>query len=510
MPPLQNMREAERNDQLRRADWRFLLRLTDEPTSICLGSGRLTELVALVSTPVRGGVHTDPVDLAVVGEPSNRSLAIAWRGLRPGGSLYVESPKPHLSEARLRRRVADAGFVDLCGYMPWPWPSRAPSSWLPLDPQADELLSSSGPPRSWREAIARAVWRISRRLGVIFPLRLVAQKPGGSSDEITDLIREKWSAWGLDGSPDRLRWLLLTGGERSINKVVALVLADSGTRPRLVVKFPRSEAGEEELRHEHETLGVLERTRPSLDGVPRPLFVGRRCGRLCIGETALGGASLMLQLNPTNYDEYAARVTDWLIDLAGTNPPAPRAMWSPRLVEEPQHEFETRFGRVVSESDLERTREVLSRGGDLPLVPEHRDCSPWNILIGEGGRLGVVDWESSEPNGLPGLDLIYFLTYASLVIEDAFDLPAARMAYARMREPSTLTGAVVAECERSYIERLGLAPDVLAPLRLLCWVVHSRSEYRRLEQDVGGVPSSDALLGSLFLALWHEELRSAP
>jgi hypothetical protein len=302
---------------------------------------------------------------------------------------------------------------------------------------------------------------------------------------------------------------LLTGGQRSINKVVALVLSD-GRRPGLVVKFPRSEAGEEELRHEHETLGLLEGTRPNLDGVPRPLFVGRRCGRLCIGETVLAGASLMLQLNPNNYDEYAARVTDWLIDLAGTNPPRPRTMWSPRLVEEPLREFETRFGRVVSESDLERTREVLSRGGDLPLVPEHRDCSPWNILVGEGDRLGVVDWESSEPNGLPGLDLIYFLTYASLVVEDAFELPAARMAYARMREPSTPTGTVVAECERRYIERLGLALDVLPPLRLLCWVVHSRSEYRRLEQDVEGVPSSDALLGSLFLALWHEELRGAP
>jgi hypothetical protein len=304
--------------------------------------------------------------------------------------------------------------------------------------------------------------------------------------------------------------LLVTGGQRSTSKVVALVFGDAGTKPQLLVKFSRAESGELALAHEHEMLQTLERTRPELDGVPRALFGTRRCGRIGIGETALDGAPLMSQLNRTNHGELAARVTDWLAELAGTGPPEPRAEWSDRLIETVLREFESNFGGIVSGDDVARTREALSLIGDLPLVVEHRDCSPWNILVGDGGRLGVLDWESSEPRGLPGLDLVYFLTYSSLVVEDAFALPAARHAYARTRDQSTPTGAVVAGCERRYVERLGLSSDVLGALRLLCWIVHSRSEYRRLGEDVAGTPSSEALHGSVFLALWQQELRRAP
>jgi hypothetical protein len=52
--------------------------------------------------------------------------------------------------------------------------------------------------------------------------------------------------------------------------------------------------------------------------------------------------------------------------------------------------------------------------------------------------------------------------------------------------------------------------EQLRPLRLLCWIVHSRSEYRQLEQDALGPPSQSALAGSLFLSFWREELERVP
>jgi hypothetical protein len=45
-------------------------------------------------------------------------------------------------------------------------------------------------------------------------------------------------------------------------------------------------------------------------------------------------------------------------------------------------------------------------------------------------------------------------------------------------------------------------------LRLLCWMLHSRSEYGRFVADAGGVPQPSQLRRSLFLGLWEEELRN--
>jgi hypothetical protein len=51
-----------------------------------------------------------------------------------------------------------------------------------------------------------------------------------------------------------------------------------------------------------------------------------------------------------------------------------------------------------------------------------------------------------------------------------------------------------------------LAPATLRPLRLLAWLIHSRSEYRHLAADTGGIPQSAALRNSLFYNLVLEEL----
>jgi hypothetical protein len=41
---------------------------------------------------------------------------------------------------------------------------------------------------------------------------------------------------------------------------------------------------------------------------------------------------------------------------------------------------------------------------------------------------------------------------------------------------------------------------------VLLWLIHSRSEYRRLVGDSGGAPQPARLRHSLFVALWEEEL----
>jgi hypothetical protein len=202
-------------------------------------------------------------------------------------------------------------------------------------------------------------------------------------------------------------------------------------------------------------------------------------------------------------------MTQWLANLAGRTLSQRRAEWWPRLVEPALTDFERSFGAVLEPQRLRQTREVLSVIGDLPSVPEHRDCSPWNVLIDQRGGLSVLDWESAEPNGLPFLDLTYFLTYLAIFLDKALGTPRVLEAYLAGLDPATFTGGVLAECQQRYADETGLDMAVLRPLRLLAWLIHSRSEYKQLAAEAGGQPEAAKLRGSLFFQLWQAELGQA-
>ena len=96
------------------------------------------------------------------------------------------------------------------------------------------------------------------------------------------------------------------------------------------------------------------------------------------------------------------------------------------------------------------------------------------------------------------------------MIDGALESGRTSETYARLLDPSSGSGRVAARCLGDYCARLGLDRDAFARLRLLCWIVHSRSEYRRLEQDAAdGSPHREALRASAFLGLVGEELRRA-
>jgi hypothetical protein len=143
---------------------------------------------------------------------------------------------------------------------------------------------------------------------------------------------------------------------------------------------------------------------------------------------------------------------------------------------------------------------------NLPVVCEQRDCSPWNIFKAIDGRLIVLDWESAVLDGLPALDLIYFLTYWSFYFDNAISSGQFRPSYRTALNKNTPTGLVQAQCLSRYLERLSLDPAVLHPLRLLTWLIHARSEYQRLVADAGGLPHVAALRQSVFIGLLEEEV----
>ncbi len=239
--------------------------------------------------------------------------------------------------------------------------------------------------------------------------------------------------------------------------------------------------------------------------MPRLLAEGKRAGRHALAESAVHGEPLIAALSPDNFEQLAARVGEWLVDLSG-GADRPREQWWPRLVGEPLERFEQNFGEVIAAGALERLRGQLAALGELPEACEHRDCSPWNVVLDRGGAPGLHDWESAEPHGLPGLDLAYFLANCAFVLDDALETGHTRESYQRLLDPATPYGAVAAACAARYCARVGIGAEAYARLRLLCWVVHSRSDHQHLTMAAAGPPSHEALRSSGFLGLLETEL----
>jgi len=459
------------NARLRRADWRFLL--ANE------GVGGVL--------PVNG--------------TGNRALREARERLQPGGVVLCRRRYPLPGGAQLlRRRLRRAGFHRVRLYWAGPRPGRLPQFWLSLDSAAAARhLLATRPPAGRPQRALRLLWRVARGAGALVPLYAVATvgETGEAEDELAAVL------------PADPRWLLLTGGQRSVNKVVGLPFGGGGEEPRLVAKFSRVPESDAALEREAVALEAVAELRPRLAGIPRLLARGRRSGRICVAESRIEGRPLIERLSPATLPEISSAVTAWLLELAGEPKPQLRETWWPRLVGEPLRAFEARYGGVLGAEPMLRLRHELESLGDLPLVCEHRDCSPWNVVVSASG-LALLDWESAEPSGLPALDLVYFLAYAGFLVDGALvdgrlTATGARDSYLRLLDPATPTGAVAAACLREYRDGLGIDAEALRRLRLLCWVLHSHSEHRHMEMEAAGPPPLVARRESAFLSLIEVE-----
>jgi hypothetical protein len=508
--------ESDHNRLLRRVDWRFLLNDPHPETSICFGNSSLTKAITMVSNQVLAAdtVLRAECDLATTFNADLETLHSAWMALKPGGALYAEWS--FLPVGRVRHLLQSAGFLGVQCYWSWPSSGRSPLFWAPLGAYgAWRYLIASRPPdrqrwRHWVRWLFRGATYLVQQMGVLAPVYAIAYKPDLANDStptatLIDWLRAHWCEWSLGPLPDKLSLMFLTGGLHRSNKIVALVFAEPEAQPRLIIKLPRVAESIAGLQHEANILKAVHvRRKTVIPGVPQVVF----CEESRLGETAISGVPLFTQVNHLNYRAWALKATAWLIELAGESRPVTSETRSSQFIEPVLEDFVEKFDRILDRHDVEATRRIIRQVEALPTISEHRDFSPWNALITRSGELGILDWESAELDGLPLLDLIYFLTYLTFFVEGAMETGRFGEAYRTCWSPHTSRGQVNAECVRLYCKALQLDEGCVSALRLFTWLLHSRSEYQRLRADEGGIPSMERLRESVFVVLWSEELRS--
>ena len=149
---------------------------------------------------------------------------------------------------------------------------------------------------------------------------------------------------------------------------------------------------------------------------------------------------------------------------------------------------------------LERLTRLCDRfrGGKVPFVAAHNDLTASNVLLAEGERLGVVDWEEAEPLCLPLGDLAYAVADFAAAVDGYRDRPAAFAAcFERSGSFAHLTGELLRDAAGS----LGLDAQLLELSLQACWLHHADNERR--EASTRDLPDRPFLAILKRAAVWH-------
>lgn len=521
--------EVELNRLLRRIDWRFLLPGGNVGRIVySRADARLLSALRLMCEHVSHLSDASPpsADLAVLVDPDEGTLCAARSALREDGTCYIEWNSLSGGTLRvIRKKLENAGFYEAVCYWAWPIPRKsAPRFWVPLDSRAAQahFLATRPIRHGLRNSVRRAqrfAWRLAFRYGARVPVCAVARKrprsPGtatwdGMNLELAEHLKVAWvSDLKQPTRPDRLSWVLLTGGTASFNKLVGLVHAADEARPRVAVKLARSTTAEDGLRAEARALELLASRRPTLHGVPRLLFCRRLSFGLALAESAVRGRPLGELVTRTGLRDVALTATDWFSDLADRPRLVPRIDWSSRLIDPILDAFDGLPGPAIVPDLIARTRTLFAVLPDLPLTISHGDAGPTNVLMDEARRISVIDWEDCEPLGLPVGDLIVLLTYLIFHVEDPWKTGRFRQVYRATLDPTSEYGRLRLECLRRYADHIGLDASTTAPLAVVPWMQRSLREHQGMLDASLGSEGREAFRRGLYVSLWEEELRAA-
>lgn len=490
----------------RRLDWQFLL-TRPLPDLIALGGRHDGELVgALHDVAGRRTTTCGTADLLVLLDPARGQLATQLPRALPGGEVYIE--------------LSRAGPLGLAG---WPRAARAAglegvrlhwhvhsggrrTRFVPLrDKPAllDTLARYDAIRFGWlhwlvaRAMLAAGLLPLSLRHGSLTGFAPGAPAPAGTGERaVSDTF-----VWELLGRATSERpapaggTVFVTPSDATSRHVVALGFDRRANGPMLVAKVPRRIGDDGGVRCEATLLPRLALSAPELAAaVPHVVAMGRLHAFDVLVTTGLDGRPLTPARVRRDVSAAVRAGVAFVEALPVTSRTDPD--WYARYLDGPVTELVRRSdGRLAADVRL-RTSERLERlrSARLPTVFEHGDLSDPNLLVRAGGSLQVLDWERANELGLPGHDLVQFLTYVA---------DARRGARSTAERLASFDAAFVGASAWAkpildeHLRARGVDPDLRAALVLACWARTSASLVPRVLAAHAPGPTAPASLGAV-------------
>lgn len=281
-------------------------------------------------------------------------------------------------------------------------------------------------------------------------------------------------------------WSVAAPGVFDSQKVLVYLTPPGETTPPWIVKITRDARHAARLRNEARALRILAGLGP-IGGMAVPGLVGAGdTGRLvAVIETIVPGRPFEPVLRGSDGLDRLRPALDALGGLAERSahpvPAAAVAATFERLLDQyveihrPTDEDRGRLGALVER--------VAAWPAPISLVAMHGDPGTWNLLAGPEDRIGFLDWESFDPDGLPLWDLFHML-HAAVLVVGRTRIPRRRMwiLASHVVDDGRYSGLLVDAVQR-YRDRIGIAPELVEPLFTFCWIHRALKESARRRPD---------------------------
>jgi aminoglycoside phosphotransferase (APT) family kinase protein len=443
------------------------------------------------ATPRTGGTPDGSAALVVAGRGWDLARARAW--LSPDGALLVlegAAPGAVLDDARAAALAPGMEPPDVVA-RPGPCELR-----LPARPP-DAARQSAVPARA-RRVVTRTLRRAGLRVGSlpgperdgVVVVDAVGPRPGSprlvlaggdAPERLPRWLRELAAGAGVDLESHRYRFL--PGGDYWAQKVVFLTFPPGEHEPDLAIKVLRQPRFAARLDAERAALEAMALRPPAGTVVPRVAFSGTPAGLPVRAETAVSGSSLAEDLVPGDRCAATDAALDAILDLATSQ--SPPSLVKPAAAAAALGDVVERFlgAHVVAGDVIASLRAALdavaASPDPFPSVFHHGDAGVWNLLRAPSGQVAVLDWENAEAGGVPLWDLFYLLqTRGSRLAARSGRRYTAGAFAADLLRPSVERARLDREVRR-WTTSLGLHPDLVDPLFLLCWAHHAAKEASR-------------------------------
>lgn len=314
------------------------------------------------------------------------------------------------------------------------------------------------------------------------------------------------------GLPIQFSSLMLTPRFRASRHVVFLIVPERHPEPVLVAKVSRLAGSRASLDQEARMLKSIQALRPGgFDSVPRVIAYEEYCGYPILIETAIVGQALDPAAVRRDPAGSCQTVIDWLVDIQQPHNGAAANGRPGRFTASLRYFADVFPLSAEEEQALEQTWTFVNRLQDSPLRPvlEHGDLSHPNLILRKGGGLGVVDWELAAQDGLPAVDLFFFLAYAAFALHDArskgdYLAPFHGAFFGR--------DAWARPYVEAYAERIQMPRDLLPALFVFCWARYMSNLLVRLDEsgdvrDPVEPGTAEWLRSNRYYALWRYTLR---
>ena len=310
-------------------------------------------------------------------------------------------------------------------------------------------------------------------------------------------IRARRGELGFADEPSVLQ---VGGASWRGGRVHFAVVRRDGT-PAMFARVTRNAADAARHEAERDLLARLAASAHFAAHVPEPLFFAEVGGRALLCERAARGRRLsnLPRLGPLSLERGLEVALPLAVGLArAAAEEVSRARYE-TLVLDPLRAFWLQAGGGRPEIDAVLAAVADAQGSRPRSIVTHGDFIAKNIHVDREGRTVLIDWETATTQGLPLVDLCYFVTRWAYLSGPPWrdKIDRVRRFYARESPQRELARRSIA----SYCALLDLPATLIAPMQHLHFLYKARIKAE--------TTSLDNAVTQQWLALFEESARGA-